>query len=249
VYSIEWKISGQLCFSGKAESCSKILIGKKFIQSSEKFQGKLFTGQAEVVKNPKCKKCIQYSEKFQGNSDFSGQAQAVMQSRDLVSVSRRWKTEWKKTWKTECAQNSLNPEKQSVLNSLLPWKTECALNSLYSRPVFWSLGLGLEGLRSRLGLEGSRSRALRLETLHRLFFMKFCKKFLKKTVLKNDCSKCSRSKRSMAKLSLLLCCLRDGENNFPSTPFKIYTEFNKKCARTNDTAARNLCNERLGVLC
>ena len=43
-----------------------------------------------------------------------------------------------------------------------------------SRPIFWSLGLGLEGLRSRLGLglEGfrSRSRALRLETLHRLFF-------------------------------------------------------------------------------
>ena len=49
-----------------------------------------------------------------------------------------------------------------------------------SRPVFWKLGLGhgLEGLRSRLGLEGfrSRSRALRLKTLHRLFFMKFCKK-------------------------------------------------------------------------
>ena len=59
----------------------------------------------------------------------------------------------------------------------------------------------------------------------------------------------SRSRRSVAKLSLLLCCLRDGENNLPSTPFKIYTEFNKKCARTNDTAARNLCNERLGVLC
>jgi len=50
-----------------------------------------------------------------------------------------------------------------------------------SRPVFWSLNFGLEGLRSRLGLEGFRSRALRLETLHRLFFMKFCKKeFLKK---------------------------------------------------------------------
>jgi len=47
-----------------------------------------------------------------------------------------------------------------------------------SRPVFWSLGL--EGLRSRLGLEGfwSRYRALRLETLHRLFFMNFCKEFL-----------------------------------------------------------------------
>jgi len=39
---------------------------------------------------------------------------------------------------------------------------------LVSVPVFWSLGL--EGLRFRLGLE----------TLHRLFFMKFYKKeFLK----------------------------------------------------------------------
>jgi len=75
---------------------------------------------------------------------------------------------------------------------------------------------------SHLGLEGSRSRALRLETLHRLFFMKFCKKeFLSKTVLKNDCSKFNRSKRSVAKLSLLLCCLPDGENNLPSTPFKF----------------------------
>ena len=74
-----------------------------------------------------------------------------------------------------------------------------------SRPVFWSLGL--EGLRSRLDLEEfrSRSRALRLETLHRLFFMKFCKKDVpKKTVLKQDCSKFSRSNRSVAKLSLLL---------------------------------------------
>ena len=53
----------------------------------------------------------------------------------------------------------------------------------------------------------------------------------------------------MAKLSLLLCSLRDGENNLLSTPFKVYTEFNKKCSCTNETAARNLCNERLGVLC
>jgi len=68
-------------------------------------------------------------------------------------------------------------------------------------------------------------------------------------VLKNDSSKFSRSKRSVAKLSLLLRCLRVGENNLPSTPFKIYTELNKKCACTNETAARNLCNERLGVLC
>jgi len=45
--------------------------------------------------------------------------------------------------------------------------------------------------------------------------MKFCKEFLEKTVLKNDYSKFSCSKRSVAKLSLLLCCLRDGENNLP----------------------------------
>jgi len=49
-----------------------------------------------------------------------------------------------------------------------------------SRPVFWSLGL--EGLRSCLGLgrEGfrPRSRALRLETLRMLFFMRFCKELL-----------------------------------------------------------------------
>jgi len=40
-----------------------------------------------------------------------------------------------------------------------------------SRPVFWSLGLSLDSLWSRLGLEGfrSRSRVLSLETLHRLF--------------------------------------------------------------------------------
>jgi len=31
----------------------------------------------------------------------------------------------------------------------------------------------------------------------------------------------------VAKLSLLLRYLRDGENNFPSTSFKIYSEFNK----------------------
>ena len=48
---------------------------------------------------------------------------------------------------------------------------------------------------------------------------------------------------------MLLCCLQDGENNLPSTLFKIYTEFNKKCACTNETAARNLCSERLGGLC
>ena len=55
-----------------------------------------------------------------------------------------------------------------------------------SRHVFSSLGLGLEGFRSRLGLEGfrSRSRALSLETLHELFFVKSCKKQLLKRIYK-----------------------------------------------------------------
>ena len=47
----------------------------------------------------------------------------------------------------------------------------------------------------------------------------------------------------------LLCCLGDGENNLLSTTFKIYTDFNKKYVCTNETAARNLCNEWLGVFC
>ena len=79
----------------------------------------------------------------------------------------------------------------------------------------------------------------------KVIFYEVLQEFLKKTILKNDCSKFSRSKRSVAELSLLFCCLRGGENNMPSTLFKIYTEFNKKCACTNETGARNLWNERL----
>jgi len=39
----------------------------------------LFSGQAQVVKNPECKKHIHYSENVQGNSVFcfSGQAQVT----------------------------------------------------------------------------------------------------------------------------------------------------------------------------
>ena len=76
------------------------------------------------------------------------------------------------------------------------------------------------------------------------FLWSFARSSLKKTVLKNDCSKFSHSKRSV---SLLLHCLRVEENNLPSTPFKIYTEFNKKCAHTNETALHNLCKKRLGA--
>jgi len=74
------KFSGQLCFFRASTSCSKILNNKKYIQDSKKFQGKLFSEQAQVVKNPKCKKYIQYSEKCQGNSVFSGQAQVAQKS-------------------------------------------------------------------------------------------------------------------------------------------------------------------------
>jgi len=95
-------------------------------------------------------------------------------------------------------------------------------------------GLGLELFVSRLCIG--------------YFLWSFARSSLKNGFKKWYCSKISRSKRSVAKLPLL-CYLRDGENNLPTTPFKIYTEFNKKCACTNETAARNLCNEMLGVLC
>ena len=104
------------------------------------------------------------------------------------------------------------------------------------RPVFRSLDL-----------EGFWSRVLRLETLHRLFLWNFARSSLKNGLKKYYCSKFNRSKRSVAKLPLL-CYLQDGENNLPTTLFKIYTEFNK-CACTYETAARNLCIERLGVFC
>jgi len=94
-----------------------------------------------------------------------------------------------------------------------------------SRDPFFCLGL--EGLFSvskdfGFGLELFVSRLF-----IGYFFLKFCKKeFLKKMVLKNDCSNFNRSKRSVAMLSLLLRCLRVGENNLPSTPFKIYSLLN-----------------------
>jgi len=70
-----------------------------------------------------------------------------------------------------------------------------------------------------------------------------------KTDLQSKCSKFNRSKRPVAKLSLLLCLY--GENNLPSTLFKICIEFNKNSVCTSDIAAHNFCNacnETLGVL-
>jgi len=68
------KFLGNSVFQGK-RSCSKILSSKKCIQYSENVQGKLFSGQAQIVKNPEYKKYIHHSKNFQGNFVFSGQAQ------------------------------------------------------------------------------------------------------------------------------------------------------------------------------
>ena len=119
---------------------------------------------------------------------------------------------------------------------------------------FSSLDLGLECLRSRLGLEGFRSRSLALislETLHELFLLwSLARSSSLKAHLYSQCSKFSRSMRSVAKLSLLLYYY--GENNLPSTLFKICTEFNKNSVCASETAAHNFCNtcnETLGILC
>ena len=83
----------------------------------------------------------------------------------------------------------------------------------------------------RISVSVSKDFSLGLELyVSRLCIDYFSWSFARRSSLKNgwwnDCSKFSRSIRSVAKFSLLLCCLRDGENNLPSTPFKNYTEFN-----------------------
>ena len=94
-----------------------------------------------------------------------------------------------------------------------------------SRPVFWSLDL--EGIVS-VSKDFSPGLELFVSRLCIGYFLwSFARSSLKKTVLQNDCSKFNRSKKSVAKLSFLICCLRVGENNLPSTQFKMYTEFNK----------------------
>jgi len=84
---------------------------------------------------------------------------------------------------------------------------------------------GLECLRSRLGLEGFRSRDLSRDFAWVIFLWSLARNGSSKTDLQSNCSKFSCSNRSVAKLSLLLCYY--GENNLPSTPFKICAEFNK----------------------
>jgi len=103
-----------------------------------------------------------------------------------------------------------------------------------SRSVFSSIGL--ECLRSRLGLEGSR--CLSLKTLHELFFYEILQAAPWKTVLKNDGSEFSRSKRSVAKLFVML--LARWRNNLPFILHIICIEFHKKVYEPAKTAAYNL---------
>jgi len=47
------------------------------------FRETLLSGQAQVVKNPECKKYIHYSEDFQGNSVFFQGKRKLLKNREL----------------------------------------------------------------------------------------------------------------------------------------------------------------------
>ena len=107
-FSIQWKFSGQLCFSGQAQvaqrswmiknmysiqwknsgnavffkasaSCSKILNPKAY-PLQWKFSGQtlFFRSSASCSKILNVKKCIQYSEKFKGKLCFSGKGEKIL---------------------------------------------------------------------------------------------------------------------------------------------------------------------------
>ena len=70
--SVQWKIPRQLCFSGQAQSCSKILNGKKYIQYSEKFQGKLcFQGKRKLIKILNVKSMFNTVKNFRASASCS----------------------------------------------------------------------------------------------------------------------------------------------------------------------------------
>jgi len=73
--------SRQLCFSGQAQSCSKILHVKSIFNTVKNFRTHaVFQGKRKLLRNPDWKKYIQYSEKFQGTHCFSGQAQVAQKT-------------------------------------------------------------------------------------------------------------------------------------------------------------------------
>ena len=112
------------------------------------------------------------------------------------------------------------------------------------------LGLGFEtcletcflGSRSQVS---SRSRRISVSSSQsrdfaQVIFYELLQGAHYKTVSKNDCSKFSRSKRSVAKLSLLLCYLRDGENNFPLPRLKCILNSIKMCMYQTNRSAKSL---------
>ena len=65
-------------FQGKRR-LFKLLKDKKYIQYGEFRAHSVFQGKHKLLKNPVCKNYIQYSEKFQGKL-FSEQAQVTQKS-------------------------------------------------------------------------------------------------------------------------------------------------------------------------
>jgi len=54
-------------------TCSKILNVKSILNTVKKFRANsVFQGKRKFLKNPECKKYIEYSEKIQGKLCFSG---------------------------------------------------------------------------------------------------------------------------------------------------------------------------------
>ena len=69
---MQWKIPGQLCFSGQAQVAQIFWIinntySVHWIQGNSVFQGK-----CKLLKNSQCKMYIKYRENFQDNSVFQG---------------------------------------------------------------------------------------------------------------------------------------------------------------------------------
>ena len=79
----------QLCFSGQAQSCWKILNGKK---------------------------CIQYSENFQGNSVFSGQVQVALKSWTVKKFAIQCIFTWGQ-WRIQTRRLGGAPKRLHLLNT------------------------------------------------------------------------------------------------------------------------------------
>ena len=76
----------QLCFSGQAQSCSKLLISKKYIQYSEKFQGKLcFQGKRKLLKILNVKSIFNTVNNFRATLFFQGKRKLLKNRERLIN--------------------------------------------------------------------------------------------------------------------------------------------------------------------